>query len=92
VGHRHRLEHGRGLDGSAAECALGRSRGGDFDQDGLCAQVRAVVHDNLPTGWTLDENQFIKPTPIPEDALNIIRETVDEIDLWELAQYYDNGD
>jgi hypothetical protein len=54
--------------------------------------VRAVVHDNLPTGWTLDENQFIKPTPIPEDALNIIRETVDEIDLWELAQYYDNGD
>ena len=42
--------------------------------------------------WTLDENQFIGPIPIPEDALNIIRNTVDEVDFWGLAQYYDNGD
>ena len=92
MGHRHRLEHGRGLGGSAAECALGRSGAADFDQDGLCAEVREVVDDNLPTGWTLDENQFVGPTPLPEDALNIIRNTVDGIDFWGLAQYYDNGD
>jgi hypothetical protein len=54
--------------------------------------VREVVDGNLPTGWTLDENRFIGSTPSPEDALNIIRNTVDEIDFWGLAQYYDNGD
>ena len=70
----------------------GAAGAADFDQDGLCAEVREVVNDNLPTGWTLDENQFVGPTPLPEDALNIIRNTVDEIDFWGLAQYYDNGD
>ena len=35
---------------------------------------------------------FVGPTPIPEDALAIIRDTIDEIDFWEMAQHYDNGD
>ena len=51
-----------------------------------------MVNDNLPPAWTLEENQFVGPTPISEDALTIIRNTVDEIDFWTLAQYYDNGD
>jgi hypothetical protein len=54
--------------------------------------VREVVNDNLPAGWTLEENQFVGPTPIPEDTLNIIRDTIDETDFWGMAQYYDNGD
>jgi hypothetical protein len=54
--------------------------------------VREVVNDNLPAGWTLEENHFVGPTPIPEDALAIIRDTIDEIDFWGMAQYYDNGD
>jgi hypothetical protein len=33
------LEHGRGLGGNA-----------DFDQDGLCAEVREVVNDNYWDG------------------------------------------
>ena len=68
----------------------GAAGAADFDQDGLCAEVREVVNDNLPPAWTLDENQFVGPTPVPE--LSIIRDTVDEIDFWGLAQYYDNGD
>ena len=51
-----------------------------------------MVNDNLPAGWTLDENQFVGPTPISEDTLDIIRVTIDEIDFWGMAQYYDNGD
>jgi hypothetical protein len=31
------------------------------------------------------------PVEDHEDALNIIRNTVDEIDFWAVAQYYDNG-
>jgi len=54
--------------------------------------VRQVVNDNLPAGWTLDENQFAGPTPIAEDALASIRDIIDEIDFWGMAQYYDNGD
>ena len=70
----------------------GAAEGADFDQEGLCAEVREVVNDNLPAGWTLEENQFVGPTPIPEDTLNIIRDTIDETDFWGMAQYYDNGD
>jgi hypothetical protein len=54
--------------------------------------VREVINDSLPAGWILEENQFVGPTPIPEDALNIVRNTIDEIDFWGMAQYYDNGD
>lgn len=64
----------------------GAAEGADFDQEGLCAEVREVINDNLPAGWTLVENQFVGPTPIPEDALNIVRNTIDEIDFWEMAQ------
>ena len=78
--------------GAQLSSRWGAAGGADYDQDGLCAEVREVVNDNLPTGWTLDENQFVGPTPISEDALTIIRNTVDEIDFWTLAQYYDNGD
>jgi hypothetical protein len=70
----------------------GAAGAADFDQYGICVEVREVVNDNLPTGWGLDENQFVGPTPLPQDALSIIRNTVDEIDFWGLAQYYDNGD
>jgi hypothetical protein len=70
----------------------GAAEGADFDQEGLCAEVREVINDNLPAGWTLEENQFVGPTPIPEDALNIVRNTIEEIDFWGMAQYYDNGD
>ena len=70
----------------------GAAGAADFDQDGLCAEVREVVNDNLPPGWTLDDNQFVGPTPLPSDALDIIRNTIDEIDFWGMAQYYDNGD
>ena len=70
----------------------GTAGGDDFDQDGMCADVREVVNDNLPTGWTLDENQFVGPTPVPGDALNVIRNAVEAVDFWGLAQYYDNGD
>ena len=70
----------------------GAAEGADFDQDGLCAEVREVVNDNLPAGWTLEENQFVGPTPIPEDTPGIIRDIIDEIDFWGMAQYYDNGD
>ena len=70
----------------------GAAEGADFDQEGLCAEVREVVNDNLPAGWTLEENQFVGPTPIPEDTPGIIRDIIDEIDFWGMAQYYDNGD
>jgi hypothetical protein len=70
----------------------GAAEGADFDQEGLCAEVRQVVDDNLPAGWALEENQFVGPTPMPEDALDIIRDTIGEIDFWGMAQYYDNGD
>jgi hypothetical protein len=36
--------------------------------------------------------QFVGPTPLPDDALNIIHNPVDELDFWGLARYYDNGD
>jgi hypothetical protein len=49
----------------------GAAEGADFDQEGLCAEVREVVNDNLPAGWTLEENQFVGPTPIPEDTPGI---------------------
>jgi hypothetical protein len=70
----------------------GAAEGADFDQEGLCAEVREVVNDNLPAGWALEENQFVGPTPIPEDTSGIIRDIIDEIDFWGMAQYYDNGD
>ena len=70
----------------------GAAEGADFDQEGLCAEVREVVNDNLPAGWTLEENQFVGRIPFPGDALDIIRATIDEIDFWGMAQYYDNGD
>ena len=70
----------------------GAQQGAQISIKTVYAEVREVVNGNLPTGWTLDENQFIGPTPIPEDALNIIRNTVDEVEFWGLAQYYDNGD
>ena len=35
---------------------------------------------------------FVGPTPIPEDTPGIIRDIIDEIDFWGMAQYYDNGD
>ncbi len=70
----------------------GAAGAADFDQDGLCADVREVVGDNLPPGWALDENRFVGPGPVPEDALGVIRDTVAGIDFWGLAGYYDNGD
>jgi hypothetical protein len=78
--------------GAQLSSRWGTAGAADYDQDGLCAEVRDVVNDNLPTGWTLDENQFVGPTPLPEDALTIIRNAIVEIDFWTLAQYYDNGD
>jgi hypothetical protein len=70
----------------------GAAGAADFDQDGLCAEVREVVNDSLPRGWSLDENQFVGPSPLPVDALDVIRGTVAGIDFWGLSQYYDNGD
>ena len=70
----------------------GAAEGADFDQEGLSAEVRDVVNDNLPDGWTLEENQFVGPTAVSENTLDIIRETINEIDFWGMAQYYDNGD
>lgn len=78
--------------GARLSSRWGAAEGADFDQEGLCAEVREVVDDNLPAGWTLEENQFVGPTPMPEDALGIIRDTIDEIDFWGMAQFYDNGD
>jgi hypothetical protein len=55
--------------------------------------VTSTGGQRQPLDWLdPDENQFVGPTPLPEDALNIIRSTVDGIDFWGLAQYYDNGD
>jgi hypothetical protein len=68
------------------------AEGTDFDQDGLCAELREAVNDNLPAGWTLDENRFVGPNPMPEDALDIIRDAIEEIDFWGIARFYDNGD
>ena len=70
----------------------GTAGGDDFDQDGLSADVREVVNDNLPRGWSLEENQFVGPTPLPVDAVGIVRDAVAGVDFWGLAQYYDNGD
>ena len=64
---------------------LGRS---SSDRSGLDETAKP----NLPAGWALEENQFVGPTPMPEDALDIIRDTIGEIDFWGMAQYYDNGD
>jgi hypothetical protein len=73
-----------------------RSRWGagctDFDQEGLCAELREAVNDHLPAGWALEENQFVGPNPLPEDALDTIRDAIDEIDFWGMAQFYDQGD
>jgi hypothetical protein len=78
--------------GAQLSSRWGAAEGADFDQEGLSAEVREVVNDNLPPGWTLEENQFVGPTHIPSDALEIIRDTIDEVDFWGMAQYYDNGD
>jgi hypothetical protein len=78
--------------GARLSSRWGAAEGADFDQEGLCAEVREVVNDNLPAGWTLEENQFVGPTPMPEDALNIVRDTIDGIDFWGMAQFYDSGD
>ena len=78
--------------GAQLSSRWGAAEGADFDQDGLSAEVREVVNDNLPAGWSLQENQFVGPSPISENALNIIRDTVDGLDFWGMSQYYDNGD
>jgi hypothetical protein len=70
----------------------GAAESADFDQVGLCAELREALNDNLPAGWTLEENQFVGPTPMAEHALDIIRVAIDEIDFWGMAQFYDNGD
>jgi len=70
----------------------GAAESTDFDQAGLCAELREALNDNLPAGWTLEENQFVGPTPMAEHALDIIRVAIDEIDFWGMAQFYDNGD
>jgi hypothetical protein len=51
--------------GAQLSSRWGTAGAADYDQDGLCAEVRDVVNDNLPTGWTLDENQFVGPTHSP---------------------------
>jgi hypothetical protein len=66
--------------------------GTDYNVDGLSAQLREVINDSLPVGWTLEENRFLGPTPMAPDALDGIRQTINEIDFWGIAQYYDNGD
>lgn len=78
--------------GARLSSRWGEAEGADFDQEGLCAEVREAVKDNLPPGWTLEENQFVGPTPMPEEVLDIIRDTIGEIDFWGMAQFYDNGD
>jgi hypothetical protein len=78
--------------GARLSSRWGAAEGADFDQEGLSAEVREVVNDNLPAGWSLEENHFVGPRPMPEGALDIIRDTIDEIDFWGMAQYYDNGD
>ena len=78
--------------GAQLSSRWGAAEGADFDQEGLCAEVRQVVNDNLPDGWTLEQNQFVGPTPITGEALTIIRDIIDEIDFWGMTQYYDNGD
>jgi len=78
--------------GAQLSARWGAAEGADFDQDGLCAEVRDAVNDDLPAGWSLRENQFVGPTPVPEDAVDVVRDTIDELDFWGMAQYYDNGD
>ena len=78
--------------GTQLSSRWGAAGAADYDQEGLCAEVREIVNDNLPPGWALEDGQFVGPPPVPADAPDIIRSTVDKIDLWALAQYYDNGD
>jgi hypothetical protein len=78
--------------GAQLSSRWGAAEGADYDQEGLCAEVREVVNDNLTAGWSLEENQFVGPTPMPEDALTRIRDTIAGLDFWGMAQYYDNGD
>jgi hypothetical protein len=68
------------------------AEGADFDQEGLCAELREAVNDYLPEGWALQENQFVVPSPLPPDVVDTIRQTIDEIDFWGMTQFYDNGD
>ena len=77
--------------GAQLSSRWGAAEAADYDQEGLCAEVRDVVNGNLPAGWALDENQFVGPTPMSETTLGIIRDVVDDIDFWGMAQYYDNG-
>jgi len=70
----------------------GAAEGDDYDQEGLCAEVREAVNANLPTGWTLEGNRFVGRTSTSEKTLGVIRDAIDEIDFWGMAQYYDNGD
>jgi hypothetical protein len=78
--------------GAQLSSRWGDAGGADYDQDGLSAEVREVVNGNLPRGWSLDGDQFVGPDPLPEDALAIVQNTLDQVDFWTLAQYYDNGD
>ena len=78
--------------GARLSSRWGAAEGADFDQEGLSAAVSEAVNDNLPVGWTLEGDHFVGPTPISEDALEIVRGTIDAIDFWGMAQYYDNGD
>lgn len=68
------------------------AEGADFDQEGLCFELREALNDGLPVGWALDENRFVGPDPMPEDALDLVRDAIDGIDFWGIAQSYDNGD
>jgi hypothetical protein len=53
-------------------------------EDGLARLLGKTLIDHA--GRRYLPGRFIGPTPIPEKALNIIRDTVDEIDFWGLAQ------
>lgn len=70
----------------------GAAEGADYEQDGLCAEVREAVNGNLPPGWVLDGNRFSGPAEASEQTLRLIRGAIDRIDFWGMAQYYDNGD
>ena len=70
----------------------GAAEGLDFDQEGLTAEVREAVGEDLPVGWALDGDRFLVPSPVPEDALDVVRAVIDELDFWGMTQYYDNGD
>jgi hypothetical protein len=68
------------------------AEGGDFDQDGLSYELRETLNEGLPDGWALDDDRFVGPDPLPANALDIVRDAIDGLDFWDIAQSYDNGD